>query len=91
MKQEVKIPSVQGKSNEKLKACSDAIALGYNEAKGRFLYATRRIKTGSVLIVDQPFAFSTDQEAFERNCLNCHISLKLEDKIRIPCYNCQTV
>ncbi|XP_033221392.1 SET and MYND domain-containing protein 4-like isoform X2 [Belonocnema kinseyi] len=88
---DLKIPSVKGKPNEKLKACSDAIAVGYNEAKGRFLYATRRIKTGSVLIVDQPFTFSTDQEAFERNCLNCHISLKLEHTISIPCNNCQTV
>ncbi|XP_051157143.1 SET and MYND domain-containing protein 4-like isoform X2 [Leptopilina boulardi] len=86
-----KIPQIEGKSNEKLKSCSDAISLGCNETKGRFLFATRRIKCGTILIVDQPFAFSTDENALERNCLNCHTSLKLNENIRIPCKNCQTV
>lgn len=91
MKQDKKIPKVEGKLNDKLKSCSDAISQGYSETKGRFLFAARKIKTGSVLIVDQPFAFSTDREALERNCLNCHTSLKLNENIRIPCSNCQTV
>lgn len=86
-----KIPKVDGMVNKKLKSCSDALSLGYSTAKGRQLIATRNIKAGTVLIVDEPFAFSTDNQALLTNCLHCHVSLDLDSNIYIPCINCQTV
>ncbi|XP_034935969.1 SET and MYND domain-containing protein 4-like [Chelonus insularis] len=85
------IPEVDGKRNKKLTSSSDAVAMVYSPLKGRHLVATKNIKAGSVLIVDEPFAFSTDQQALSTNCLHCHLSLRLDEQILIPCINCQTV
>lgn len=85
------LPEVFGKRNNKLKSCSDALALRYNQKRGRHLVATRNIKIGSVLIVDEPFAWSTETEMLQRNCLHCHESLASLKSIEIPCRNCQTV
>ncbi|XP_011300906.1 SET and MYND domain-containing protein 4-like isoform X2 [Fopius arisanus] len=88
---EKKLPRIDGKPNKKLKSCSDAVALIYENAKGRHLIATRNIKAGSVLIVDEPFSFSTDETALSTNCLHCHSSLQGDDNIAVPCSSCQTV
>ncbi|XP_046747348.1 SET and MYND domain-containing protein 4-like isoform X2 [Diprion similis] len=88
---QISIPRVLGKQNEKLQSCSDAVALRYDETKGRHLVATRNIKTGSVLIVDEPFAWSTDEAMLQSNCLHCHKSLESMETVKIPCRNCQTV
>lgn len=85
------VPSVDRKQHATLKSCSDAVALQFDEIRGRYLVATRNIKAGSVLIVETPFAFSTKKEALDRNCLHCHITLKSSDSVKIPCYFCQTV
>ncbi|XP_024936380.1 SET and MYND domain-containing protein 4 isoform X2 [Cephus cinctus] len=85
------VPLIDGKMHNKLISCSDAVSLEYNADKGRYLIASRNIKSGSVLIVDKPFAFSTDKQALSRNCLHCHVSLILDSTTRIPCHNCQTV
>ena len=85
------LPKVDGKPNVKLKSCSDAVALAYDKKRGRHLVAARNIKTGSVLIVDDPFSFSTDCRALQTNCLHCHVSLKLEDNVSLPCESCRTV
>ncbi|XP_017876111.1 SET and MYND domain-containing protein 4-like [Ceratina calcarata] len=85
------IPVVDGKQHSVLKSCSDAVALQFDEARGRHLIANRNIKAGSVLIVEEPFAFSTNKGALERNCLHCHCTLKSNDSVRIPCHFCQTV
>lgn len=86
-----KLPQVDGRSSSKLRSCSDAVTLSYDKTRGRHLVATRNIKAGSVLIVDEPFAFSTDGHALATNCLHCHVSLDLEENVRIPCNNCQSV
>ncbi|XP_015120244.1 SET and MYND domain-containing protein 4 [Diachasma alloeum] len=88
---EKKLPKVDGKPSKKLKTCSDAVALIHEDARGRHLIATRNIKAGSVLIVDEPFSFSTDEAALSTNCLHCHSSLQGNRNIRVPCGNCQTV
>ncbi|XP_046597819.1 SET and MYND domain-containing protein 4 [Neodiprion lecontei] len=88
---QIAIPRVLGKQNEKLQSCSDAVALQYDQTRGRHLVATRNIKTGSVLLVDEPFAWSTDEAMLEKNCLHCHKSLKSTETVKIPCRNCQTV
>ncbi|XP_076245578.1 uncharacterized protein LOC143186068 isoform X3 [Calliopsis andreniformis] len=85
------IPVVDGKRHAVLENCSDAVALQFDEKRGRHLVATRNIKAGSVLIVDRPFAFSTDKGALNRNCLNCHVTLILHDSVKIPCRSCRTV
>ncbi|KOX74156.1 SET and MYND domain-containing protein 4 [Melipona quadrifasciata] len=85
------VPSVDGKQHATLKSCSDAVALQFDETRGRYLVATRNIKAGSVLIVETPFAFSTKKEALDTNCLHCHITFKSSDNVKIPCYFCQTV
>lgn len=94
-------PAVDGRRHGRLASCSDGVALrhdgdddgggGGDGARGRHLVATRDIRPGAVLIVDRPFSFSTDAPALSRNCLHCHATLKLEDSVRIPCRNCQTV
>ncbi|XP_012219092.2 SET and MYND domain-containing protein DDB_G0273589-like [Linepithema humile] len=84
-------PSVDGKPHSCLASCPDSVELRFDEARGRHLVATRDIRPGAVLIVDRPFSFSTDGPALGRNCLHCHATLKLEDSVRIPCRNCQTV
>lgn len=86
-----KTPVVDGKPHERLTSCPDSVELGFDETRGRHLVATRDIRPGAVLIVDRPFSFSTDAPALGRNCLHCHATLKLEDSVRIPCRNCQTV
>ncbi|XP_012521783.1 SET and MYND domain-containing protein 4 [Monomorium pharaonis] len=85
------LPTVNGKPHSSLTSCSDGVELRFDEARGRHLVATRDIKPGAVLIVDRPFSFSTDAPAFGRNCLHCHATLKLEDSVKIPCRDCQTV
>ncbi|XP_076668349.1 protein-lysine N-methyltransferase SMYD4 isoform X2 [Andrena cerasifolii] len=85
------VPVVDGKRHAVLEASSDALALQINEKRGRHLVATRNIKAGSVLIVERPFSFSTNKEALKRNCLHCHVTLKLEDSVKIPCHSCRTV
>jgi len=84
-------PTVDGKPHSYLTSCSDSVELRFDEIRGRHLVATRDIRPGTVLIVDQPFSFSTDAPALGRNCLHCHVTLKLEDSVRIPCRDCQTV
>lgn len=84
-------PAVDGKPHDCLASCSDNVDLRFDEARGRHLVATRDIRSGAVLIVDRPFSFSTDGPALSRNCLHCHATLKLEDSVKIPCRNCQTV
>lgn len=85
------MPVVDGKPHDCLASCSDSVELRVDEARGRHLVAARDIRPGAVLIVDQPFSFSTDGPALGRNCLYCHATLKLEDSVRVPCRNCQTV
>ncbi|XP_011165350.2 SET and MYND domain-containing protein 4-like isoform X2 [Solenopsis invicta] len=85
------LPIVDGKPHSHFTSCSDSVKLQFDEARGRHLVATRDIKPGAVLIVDRPFSFSTDVPALDRNCLHCHATLKLEDSVRIPCRDCQTV
>lgn len=86
-------PIVDGRQHGLLASCSDGVTLRFDEAgaRGRHLVATRDIRPGTVLIVDRPFSSSTDAPALGRNCLHCHATLKLEDSVRIPCRNCQTV
>lgn len=84
-------PVVDGKPHDRLTSCPDSVELRFDEARGRHLVATRDIRPGAVLIVDRPFSFSTDAPALGRNCLHCHATLKLEDSVKIPCRNCQTV
>ncbi|XP_048511926.1 SET and MYND domain-containing protein 4-like isoform X2 [Athalia rosae] len=85
------LPKVYGKKNDKLQSCSDAVTLCFDKVKGRHLVATKNIKTGSVLILDEPFAWSTDENMLENNCLHCHHSLAYLQASKIPCHNCQTV
>lgn len=85
------LPIVDGKPHSRLASCPDSVDLRFDETRGRHLVATRDIRPGAVLIVDRPFSFSTDAPALDRNCLHCHATLKLEDSVRIPCRNCQTV
>lgn len=85
------LPTVDGKPHSRLTSCLDSVELRFDEARGRHLVATRDIRPGAVLIVDRPFSFSTDASALDRNCLHCHATLKLEDSVRIPCRDCQTV
>lgn len=85
------LPTVDGKPHSYLASCPDSVELRFDETKGRHLVATRDIKPGAVLIVDRPFSFSTDAPALGRNCLHCHATLKLEDSVKIPCRDCQTV
>ncbi|XP_043256725.1 SET and MYND domain-containing protein 4-like isoform X1 [Colletes gigas] len=84
-------PDVDGKQHAVLKSCSDAVALKFVDKRGRCLVATRNIEAGTVLIVEPPFAFSTNKEAFGRNCLHCHVTFKLDTVVKIPCYYCRTV
>ncbi|TGZ37894.1 SET and MYND domain-containing protein 4 [Temnothorax longispinosus] len=85
------LPTVDGKPHSCLTSCSDGVELRFDETRGRHLVAARDIRPGTVLIVDRPFSFSTDPPALGRNCLHCHATLKLEDSVRIPCRDCQTV
>ncbi|XP_072753158.1 SET and MYND domain-containing protein 4 [Anoplolepis gracilipes] len=84
-------PVVDGRPHGCLTSCPDSVELRFDETRGRHLVATRDIKPGAVLIVDRPFSFSTNSPALGRNCLHCHATLKLEDSVKIPCRNCQTV
>lgn len=84
-------PIVDGRQHSYLVSCPDSVTLQFHVAKGRHLVATRDIRPGAVLIVDRPFSYSTDALALARNCLHCHATLQLEDNVRIPCRNCQTV
>ncbi|XP_020279387.1 SET and MYND domain-containing protein 4-like isoform X2 [Pseudomyrmex gracilis] len=90
-KRTVATPTVDGKPHTYLACCSDSVELRCDKIRGRHLVATRDIRPGAVLIVDRPFSFSTDAPALGRNCLHCHATLKLEDSVKIPCRNCQTV
>ncbi|XP_078048741.1 protein-lysine N-methyltransferase SMYD4 [Augochlora pura] len=85
------IPAVDGKRNAVLQSCSDAVALKFDKKKGRHLIATRNIKAGSILIVEPPFASTTNKEALDTNCLHCHVSLKPTGGAKIPCRSCQAV
>lgn len=90
-KHAVVMPAVDGKPHDRFTSCPDSVELRFDRARGRHLVATRDIRPGTVLIVDRPFSFSTDAPALGRNCLHCHTTLKLEDSVKIPCRNCQTV
>ncbi|XP_011865219.1 PREDICTED: SET and MYND domain-containing protein 4-like [Vollenhovia emeryi] len=85
------LPTIDGKPHVCFTSCPDSVELRFDEARGRHLVAARDIRPGTVLIVDRPFSFSTDAPALGRNCLHCHATLKLEDSVRIPCRDCQTV
>lgn len=87
----VTMPAVDGKRHAVLESCSDAVALQFDDKRGRHLIATRNIKAGTVIIVDRPFTFSTNNEAFDKNCLHCHVTLILNDSVKIPCHSCRTV
>ncbi|XP_076750875.1 protein-lysine N-methyltransferase SMYD4 [Xylocopa sonorina] len=84
-------PTVAGKQHPVLKNCSDAVTLQYDEKRGRHLVANKNIRAGTVLIVESPFAYCTNKEALDRNCLHCHATLTSNDSVKIPCHFCQTV
>ncbi|XP_076280147.1 protein-lysine N-methyltransferase SMYD4 isoform X2 [Lasioglossum baleicum] len=86
-----KTPAVDGKPNSLLQSCSDAVALEFDEKRGRHLVATRNIKAGTVLIVESPFACTTNKDALDTNCLHCHASLKPTGSVKIPCRSCRAV
>ncbi|XP_076658045.1 protein-lysine N-methyltransferase SMYD4 [Halictus rubicundus] len=86
-----KTPAVDGKPNSLLQSTSDAVALDVDEKRGRRLVATRNIKAGTVLIVGSPFAYTTNRDALETNCLHCHASLKPTGSVKIPCRSCRAV
>ncbi|XP_076220583.1 protein-lysine N-methyltransferase SMYD4 isoform X2 [Nomia melanderi] len=85
------VPVVDGKRHPVLQSCSDAVALEFDEKRGRRLVATRNIKAGSVLIVERPFAFATNKDALDTNCSHCHVSFKSSDTVKIPCRFCRAV
>ncbi|KAG7201976.1 hypothetical protein KM043_004671 [Ampulex compressa] len=85
------IPVIKDKPHATLKSCSNAVTLQFAEERGRHLVATRDIKAGSILIIDQPFSFTMEKEALDRNCLHCYTTLVLDSSIRIPCRYCQRV
>lgn len=87
----VELPEVDRKCHKFLRCCSDAMELGTANDKGRFLFATKNIKPGTVLIVDKPFSFVTDFHAFSTNCLFCHVSLKCRYITSVPCQDCSKV
>ncbi|KAJ8682280.1 hypothetical protein QAD02_018072 [Eretmocerus hayati] len=91
MQERKDLPQVDGKVNEFLRCCSDAVDLSHDKEKGRLLRATRNIRPGAVLIVDKPYSFCTNVEVLHTNCLNCHTSLRFRDTIRVPCKSCRTV
>lgn len=84
-------PRIAGKINRLFPNCSDLTQLVASEDKGRHLVTNCDIKVGSVIIVDQPFAFCTNQNTLATHCLHCHKYLITEGNNRIPCYKCQTV
>ncbi|KAJ9595619.1 hypothetical protein L9F63_013195, partial [Diploptera punctata] len=81
------LPRLTYGKNASIGAASAALRLCESEEKGRYMTATRDIKLGSVLIVEQPYAWSLTGESLSDHCLHCcdHVDAP------IPCNHCATV
>ncbi|KAE8749514.1 hypothetical protein FOCC_FOCC003780 [Frankliniella occidentalis] len=80
-------PTVSLKINEEIECASSCIALKYSEEKGRHLVATKYIKPGEVLIVEQPFASVLLPDSMASHCFNCFARCLSP----VPCLQCSQV
>ncbi|XP_021928622.1 SET and MYND domain-containing protein 4-like isoform X2 [Zootermopsis nevadensis] len=81
------IPEVTYGKNADIPAASAALRLCFSPQKGRYMEATRNIKIGSVLIVEEPYAWALSREAMAQRCLHCCRLVPAP----IPCTQCSTV
>lgn len=82
------LPNVTYGLNPAIPAASSAVKFSFSPEKGRHLVAIRDIAAGDVVIVEEPFAWTTQNAAaLKTNCLHC---LK-RTMAPIPCINCSTV
>ena len=77
------LPKIES-PNKKYPCASDAIDVAYSEEFGRHIIATRDIKCGEILIVEEAFCTSLDSDKFHLYCSNC---LKFSWSL-IPCDYC---
>ncbi|XP_069693150.1 SET and MYND domain-containing protein 4-like isoform X2 [Periplaneta americana] len=80
-------PELTYGKNADIPAASSALKLCYSPDKGRYMEATRTIKLGSVLIVEQPYAWGLSGEAMTGHCLHC---CRLA-RTPVPCAHCSTI
>ncbi|PSN48982.1 hypothetical protein C0J52_03858 [Blattella germanica] len=80
------LPELTYGKNASIPAASAALRLCESTEKGRYMTATRDIKLGSVLIVEQPYAWTLSQTALFEHCLHCCGYVVAP----VPCNHCAT-
>ncbi|XP_046406164.1 SET and MYND domain-containing protein 4-like [Ischnura elegans] len=84
----VGLPTVSYGTNPALPAASAGVQFEYSAEKGRQLVAKRDLKPGDIVIVEEPFAWTTrNAAALKTHCLHCMRTTRAP----IPCKYCSTV
>ncbi|XP_071439115.1 SET and MYND domain-containing protein 4-like [Hetaerina americana] len=83
-----KLPTVSYGINSALPAASAAVAFKYSSERGRHLAATRDLKPGDIVVVEEPFAWTTQSvDALKTHCLHC----LQRTRTPVSCKNCSMV
>lgn len=67
----LRLPELSYGINPEIQCASSALKLEYSEEKGRYLVATRNIRPGDVLIVEQPYASVLLPDSYATHCYYC--------------------
>ncbi|EZA61542.1 SET and MYND domain-containing protein [Ooceraea biroi] len=80
---EAPLPTIASCNNE-VPCASDAVAIKYDKRYGRHVVATRNIRPGEVVAVEQPYSLILKQHNMQTHCSNC---LRVS-WANIPCNHC---
>lgn len=69
--------------NENVPFVVNCVKLGFEQKYGRGIYATRKLKVGDILAMEEPFAKSFVDETNFKRCFQCFKANKLS---LIPCF-----
>lgn len=84
---ELKIESLAVQGSHSHPALSDKVRIVYNKFEGRHAIATKTIKPGEVLGVEEPVVYSLYSERFLSNCSRCFKAVV----VPVPCFGCSAI
>ncbi|XP_018009669.1 SET and MYND domain-containing protein DDB_G0284059 [Hyalella azteca] len=82
-----KLPKLSYGTHPKLVSASVAVRVVVTEERGRAVVASRDIKPGSVVMVEQPYAYTVNASQLHERCLRCC----RRSLTNVPCDNCAVV
>ncbi|RVE43980.1 hypothetical protein evm_011364, partial [Chilo suppressalis] len=84
--------TVAGGAKQNMPAMSKLLKITEEQNKGRYAVANTHIRTGDVLLIDQPYAACLHTDYYGTHCLHCFRRLEdCEDEAPVGCPKCSAV